>query len=1241
MSEGFYVTGGTLQRDAPSYVVRQADDALYAGLRAANFCYVLTSRQMGKSSLMVRVAGRLRAEAQAKVVILDLTAIGQNLTAEQWYDGLLSRVGQQLDCEDELEDFWADNERLGPLARWVAALREVALPHATGPLVVFVDEIDAVRSLPFSTDEFFAALRELYNRRTEDAALQRLTFCLLGVATPSDLIRDTRTTPFNIGTRIELADFQPHEAAPLAAGFAGRDPALSAKLLQRVIFWTGGHPYLTQRLCQAVAADETVTTTAGVDQKCDELFLSSRARERDDNLLFVRERLLRSAEVDRTGLLDLYLQICQRRRVIDDEANPLVSVLRLSGVTRAVGGLLQVRNRIYAQVFDQKWTQAQMPDAELQRQRAAYRSGVLRTAAIAAIMLALVGSLAAAALYQRNLAQAEAHRADLRTAELQQQTEELRDEKQKLKLALARAETQEREANTERGKAQTNEKEAQTQRTEAIKQKEIATRQSAEALKQKQAAQQQATLARTNAALAETRAQEASEAYNQANRAAVKANDATVAARYAQNEAVKERGKAESFLYGTRLNLAQQLWERGNAGRAVGLLEAGKPVPDARTQHAATDRRGFEWYYLWAQSHRYRAELPQESAITATVYAPDGKLLATAGTGQIKLWDAASGQLVKSLTLVKVGGAVQFTALAFAPDGQTIAAGAENSLGLWDVASGKLLRQLNGHRQKVLTLGFTRDGKMLASGSADRTIKLWDTAMGRELATLIAHQGAVTTLAFAPDSNLLASGSADKTVLLWNLAGRTAPLVIKAHIDTVTALAFAPSGKMLATASLDRTFKLWALTPTDAPPISQEQPQPITALAFAADGATLATGSTDHFTRLWQVNYRPPDDSRTTNSRAHAAPSSAGVFIKRPPLVLQTTLKGHDSNITALTFAPDSLTVATASSDKTTKLWNLDDNNEIRTDNLKAMSLARNSQYLALRVGDGLEIWDAWRKNLLGQWRDAAELTAAAFAPHDNNLLVVGNRNGALQLLQLRRGGEDRIEIEISKTIEAHLDEITALAFAPDGKTIVTGGVDGAARVWEVATGAMTRKVVRPGDTELSLEANGALRLQGDDPIRVVRFSPDGAWLAVGTEKGKIYLQYRLTPAEPQLLYQATARLNALSLTAGDAPVLAFAAGDGTVKVLSITNGGQEIAALEWHTAPVNALAFTPDGARLATGSDDSTIKLWDTINWQDLLTLDGHSAPVTALVFTPDGQTLISGSNDGTAHFWSAAPKN
>jgi len=350
-------TSGTLRPDAPSYVERKADADLLDGLLRGEFCYVLTSRQMGKSSLMVRTAMRLRKN-ECKVVTLDLTAIGQNLSPEQWYDGLISRLGWQLELEDELEDFWEHHARLSPVQRFFAAIRQSVLPKLPGRLAIFVDELDMVRSLPFPTAEFFAAIREVYNRRSEDPELCRITFCLLGVATPSELIDDSRITPFNIGQRIDLEDFTLEEAAPLARGL-GREPGAAMELIQRIHHWTGGHPYLTQKLCRSVLADESIQTSAALDDLCGAQFFTAAAVDQDDNLIFVRERLLRGT-TDPAQLLGLYSRIRSGEQIEPDEASSPIAALRLSGIVRTRGGILRIRNRIYENVFDLKWVQSRM-----------------------------------------------------------------------------------------------------------------------------------------------------------------------------------------------------------------------------------------------------------------------------------------------------------------------------------------------------------------------------------------------------------------------------------------------------------------------------------------------------------------------------------------------------------------------------------------------------------------------------------------------------------------------------------------------------------------------------------------------------------------------------------------------------------------------------------------------------------------------------------------------------------------
>jgi hypothetical protein len=345
------VAGGTVQAGGGVYLPRRADDQLLEHCRQGDFTYILTSRQMGKSSIMIRTAERLAAEG-ALPIIVDLTEFGAQTNAEQWFKGFLFAVQEQAGLRTEASEWWGAQTHHTYAHKFNRYLRDVALTERTERIVIFVDEIDTTLRLDF-TDDFFTAIRFLYQHRAADPDLTRLSFVLIGVATPGDLIKDSTRTPFNIGHRIELTDFTLEEAAPLASHLPV-PPALGREVIQSILKWTGGHPYLTLRAVRSLAESPPPDWTSGaLDQRIRHLFFRAGA-DSDSNLQFVRDMLTKKP-FDREAVLRTYGMIRSGRRVPDRELDQIASWLKLSGIVRRQNGALVVRNPVYEQVFDERW----------------------------------------------------------------------------------------------------------------------------------------------------------------------------------------------------------------------------------------------------------------------------------------------------------------------------------------------------------------------------------------------------------------------------------------------------------------------------------------------------------------------------------------------------------------------------------------------------------------------------------------------------------------------------------------------------------------------------------------------------------------------------------------------------------------------------------------------------------------------------------------------------------------------
>ncbi|MGK7874841.1 MAG: AAA-like domain-containing protein, partial [Xenococcaceae cyanobacterium] len=882
-SNNFYQFGGSLSVDAPTYVIRQADLDFYKALKAGKFCYVLNCRQMGKSSLRVRTMQRLQAEGTICACI-DLTGIGkQDVTPEKWYAGLVRSLVSSCQLSETLNwrNWWRERrDLLSPVQLLKEFIESVLLVEVEQNVVIFVDEIDRVLSQTFSLDDFFSLIRFFCEQRVNNPIYERLTFALLGVATPGDLIKDKTQTPFNIGLAIALHGFELHEVEPLIEGLEGK-VSNPQGVMREILSWTGGQPFLTQKLCKLVVSELAADNPPSVEQVVRSRIIENwEAQDEPEHLRTIRDRLLIN---DRRAsrLLGLYQQILQQG-VAPASDNPEQMELRLTGLVVKRQGGLRVSNPIYQEVFNLSWVEKELdnlrPYSDNFRAWLASNcqdsSRLLRGEAFKEAQKWAVGKSLSDEDYQFLAASTEAVK----------QTIEL--EKLEAQINLD-AERKEREA------------------TEKANQILTEAKQKADKAKRKA----EGRLAISSAILAISLVG--------ATIAGIKTNQAITEAQQGtrlEQAGVSIRRQFESLSPGAT---------EGEIDILVSAMRIGQELKDL------VGNRPLEKYPAISPLYALRTILDQirernrleghQGSVNSVAFSPDGEQLATASfDGTARLWDL-KGNLLAELE----GHQGKVTSVAFSPDGeQLVTASFDGTARLWDLKE-NLLAELEGHQGKVTSVAFSPDGEQLATASRDRTARLWDLK-GNLLAELEGHQGTVTSVAFSPDGEQLATASGDRTARLWDLKGN--PLAeFKGHQSGVESVAFSPDGEQLATASF-WTARLWDLKGNLLAELEGHQGW-VHSVAFSPDGEQLATASRDLTARLWDlkgnllaefkghrwfvesVAFSPDGELLATASSDH----TARLWDLKGNLLAE--FKGHRWFVESVAFSPDGELLATASSD--------------------------------------------------------------------------------------------------------------------------------------------------------------------------------------------------------------------------------------------------------------------------------------------------------------------------------------
>ncbi|RMF20303.1 MAG: hypothetical protein D6756_14485 [Cyanobacteria bacterium J083] len=1078
-----YQVGGSLSNDAPTYVIREADEQIYQALLRGEFCYVFNCRQMGKSSLRIRVKNRLQSQGYA-CASLDMTNIGsQTISPQVWYKSIASELwrGFNLIGKVKFKSWWQTERDMPPLQQLIRFISDVILPNLPAEKIfIFIDEIDSVLSINFPTDDFFAGIRYLYNARAENLEFNRLSFALFGVVTPAELIHDRMRTPFNIGRAIPLTGFTVTEASPLLGGLVGYFQTPET-VLAAILDWTGGQPFLSQKLCKL--AVEYLQTEEGqascqvpwqetqwVAELVEQTILANwESQDEPQHLRTIRDRLLRK-EKTASNLLSLYREILQYGFIAADES-PEQRELLLTGLVVKKDNKLVSHNRIYQRIFHRAWVEQQLenlcPFASLLRlwlESDCQDNGLL---------------LGGKSLLEAK-AWANKHRLNQEQYQFLLASQVREEEILRKNLELDRLKTVEIRLAQEQ-------KLAKLQKfliTAISTGLTLTTILSLAVYWQYRQAVQQSIVGHITSSESLFNSQQNFPALIEALAAKEKAN--------------KIIGLTKNIEKKVDFALEQAVYNIRNQNTFTGhqdIVLAVSFSPDGQTIASASADNTVK---LWQKNGQLLASLTgHNDTVMDVAFSADGQIIISGSKdGTVKLWNK-QGKLLQ--TLLGHQGSVENVAAA--PHKPLFASASEDhTVKLWN-RQGRILQVLRGHQAEVIIVVFSQDGQTIATGDRAGIVKLWDTQGnpirsftahnspvrgidfsqaqqiivtggddrvakiwtkdGRLQKTLSGYKAPVTDVKVSPDGQLIAVSSWDGTVKIWYPNG-TLYQLLQGHQGRVWKLAWSPDSTNLITAGWDNVIKLWKI---DQPLVRNFYGHETTVIgvAFQPQGKYIVSASDDHTAKLWRL-----DGTLVTNFQAHQAEVYAVAFSPDGKLIASAgldriikiwqldgqviaSLKGHTSPVNTLAFTKDGKTLISAGVDRTIRFWQIDRQaNKIKftqtfklfshTASVQDIDISSDGQLVASVSHDrSLKLWQRNGQLITNVIADSAGIRAVAISP-DQKIIASAGKDKDIKLWT-KQG-------KLINVLRGHQAIILDVKFSPDSQLIASSSADKTIKIW-------------------------------------------------------------------------------------------------------------------------------------------------------------------------------------------------